>query len=149
MCNPKRSYKVRVICNQLVPSKDLSHDDREENPSGTHPWRSFWAYTPEHAIKLALDDFHAEVPIACLDDFNIDCEVKREHDLVGVMDFLVNGLEHSSAAEARRHLCQEFQLGYRYAVELVDAGLDFLGKGMSLEAEATLAKEVAQILKQS
>lgn len=61
----KKRFKVTV--KQIAPDEALDHDDREENPSGEH-------FVEEVSEDAALDEFHATVPIACLDDFDISIE---------------------------------------------------------------------------
>lgn len=59
------TYKIMV--RQLVPDEELDHDDRADSPVGEYE------YVAESEDE-ALDDFHSEVPIACLEDFEIKCE---------------------------------------------------------------------------
>lgn len=62
-----RKYRV------LVSGTPTDHDDLDTDPRGVH---NFEANNEEEA----LDEFHATVPIACLDDFEIEVvEVKDGH----------------------------------------------------------------------
>jgi hypothetical protein len=54
-----------IVVKQLVPDQELDHDDREEDVPGKY-------YFDGNTEDEALDKFHAEVPIACLDDFEIE-----------------------------------------------------------------------------
>lgn len=58
--------KYRIEVTQTVGNHELDPDDRIDNPSGVH---HFYSDSEEHA----LDDFHSTIPIACLEDFDIDC----------------------------------------------------------------------------
>ena len=53
-----------VTVKQLVSDEELDHDDFNDNPSGEH--RVFGTDNDD-----ALNEFHATIPIACLDDFEI------------------------------------------------------------------------------
>ena len=75
MNDTRIKYIIKV--KQTVPLHELHRDDIEENPTGTY---TQWAMSEDEA----LDDFHADIPIACLDDFEITCvaevaaEVERD-----------------------------------------------------------------------
>lgn len=58
--------KFKIIVTQLVENEELCHDDIETDPSGEYE------YTAKNEDE-ALDQFHLEIPIACLDDYDIDC----------------------------------------------------------------------------
>ena len=61
-----RRFRIRV--RQLVADdRLLKEDDRRAKPAGCY----LYAAEDEDA---ALDDFHAQVPIACLDDFEVAIE---------------------------------------------------------------------------
>lgn len=60
-----KTYKITV--KQIVPEEELAREDRDENPTGEYEHRA------ENEDE-ALDEFHAEIPIACLDDFDIEIE---------------------------------------------------------------------------
>jgi len=56
----------RITVKQLVPDEQLSDpDDRAKSPAGLYFYEA-------DGIRHALDQFHAVVPIGCLDDFEID-----------------------------------------------------------------------------
>jgi hypothetical protein len=59
--------RFRIVVTQTVADDRLDHDDRETNPAG----RYLYAAVSEDA---ALDAFHRQVPIACLDDFEVAIE---------------------------------------------------------------------------
>jgi hypothetical protein len=62
-----RDFIVKVM--QVTATESLDSDDREylDEITGEH---TFFAMGPEHALDL----FHMTTPIACLEDFSIECE---------------------------------------------------------------------------
>jgi len=60
-----KTYKIEVI--QTVDDDALDYDDLNDNPSGQY---TITAKSEDDA----LDEFHAKIPIACLDDFSISIE---------------------------------------------------------------------------
>ena len=66
--------RFKITMTQLVDDDELDSDDRAEHGEhgvdGTFEASVIEADTEEHA----LDEFHASVPIAVLDDYDIDCE---------------------------------------------------------------------------
>lgn len=59
-----KNFKITVT--QLVDDADLDHDDIDDNPKGDHVFNA-------ESEEEALDVFHWNVPIACLDHFDIEC----------------------------------------------------------------------------
>lgn len=61
------SKEYAIVVRQRVPTRKLNKpDDRIINPRGAYTYR---ASSADHALDL----FHREVPIGCLDDFEITC----------------------------------------------------------------------------
>ena len=66
-------FLVKVTVKQTA--KKLSDpDDRQQNPKGEHIF-FVEARNKKEAKERALDRFHLEVPVGCLDDFDISAEV--------------------------------------------------------------------------
>lgn len=61
---------VAVEVKQLVPDTDLDQDDRHEAIKGVR-YYTVKGNPPNSPEEAALDEFHATIPIACLDDFSI------------------------------------------------------------------------------
>ena len=60
--------RFRIVVEQLVSDdKLLREDDRRTNPTGRYLYAAGDA-------RQALDRFHHEIPIACIDDFSITVE---------------------------------------------------------------------------
>ena len=61
--------RYRIIVEQRVSDDKLAReDDRRDNPAGRY------LYAAETADE-ALDLFHSQIPIGCLDDFDVRIEV--------------------------------------------------------------------------
>lgn len=58
----KRKFEIEVM--QTVPDEDLDIEDREESPIGKYTIIA-------NSEDEALDEFHATVPISCLEHFDI------------------------------------------------------------------------------
>lgn len=68
----EKAARFRVIVEQLVADEKLLRaEDRQTKPAGRYLYA---AGDPQQA----LDRFHQEIPIACLDDFKIEVEPYRE-----------------------------------------------------------------------
>jgi hypothetical protein len=65
-----------IIVSQVT--KELSDaDDRADQPAGAYLWEG-------NTEDEVLDDFHAAVPIGCLDDFEISVhQIRNSYKLVG------------------------------------------------------------------
>ena len=61
----KRRYTITVT--QIIENDKLDHEDQNDNPAGQ--W-DYWASNEE----LALDQFHDNVAISCLEHFKIRIE---------------------------------------------------------------------------
>lgn len=64
-------YRVMIHVEQLVSDEELDEEDAEDNPAGDHEY-TVMARNEDEASELALDQFHGEIPIAVLDDFDIE-----------------------------------------------------------------------------
>lgn len=62
-----------VTVEQIVSDEELDLDDLDEMPAGTY---SYHAMTEEEA----LDEFHLDIPIACLEHFEITVEEKKHEN---------------------------------------------------------------------
>jgi hypothetical protein len=70
----RHKYQVRIVVKALVPETELSQDDIETSPVGTHLF-DVEAVSRRQALVYGLDAFHATVPIDVLDDFDIDATI--------------------------------------------------------------------------
>lgn len=66
-----KKWKVKFVVKAIVSDDERSCDDKETPPDGTY------FYDIEHddqdaAHELAKDIFHSTIPIAVLDDFDIE-----------------------------------------------------------------------------
>jgi len=66
--------RYRITMKQLVDDDELDWDDQEEH--GEHGVDGTFEAAVIDAVGVedALDRFHASVPIAVLDDYEINCE---------------------------------------------------------------------------
>lgn len=65
-----RRFQVSIACLPIVPVEELDHDDQHDKPWCVRVYKVD-ARTEAEAENSALDKFHLEIPIACLDDFAI------------------------------------------------------------------------------
>ena len=59
----------KITVKQIVEHLE-DPNDRNENPAGEYTWYA-------KNSDIALDEFHATVPIGCLDDFDIYIEQEK------------------------------------------------------------------------
>lgn len=57
-----------ITVKRMVPIRELDPDDRKDRP-----WGSYVVEADDE--EAALDKFHEHIGIACLDDFDILCQV--------------------------------------------------------------------------
>ena len=69
-----KRYKVTVYVNPIT--KNLHPQDEESNPSGNYDYR-IWAHDGKSASEKALDEFHSNIPIKVLEDFQIRTTVQE------------------------------------------------------------------------
>lgn len=67
-------WMVEVICTSDVPQNQWDSDDVADNPTGRYTFKP-QAPNEEEAREKALDEFHSTVPIACLENFQIEANV--------------------------------------------------------------------------
>lgn len=77
------TYEVTVSVEALREDADLDWDDRNDSPVGDHQFfidsdHPNEAVAEAVAIERALDQFHASVPIALLEDFEIDAHLSEK-----------------------------------------------------------------------
>ena len=63
--------RYRIIVGQKVPDDKLVREDRQDNPTGRYLYA---AGDPQQALYR----FHGEIPIACLEDFDVTIEPFEE-----------------------------------------------------------------------
>jgi hypothetical protein len=68
------NYDVIVHVTSKVPFEERDFDDQQNDPTGDHEFEIL-AKGHEEAHEKALDVFHNNVPIAMLEDFDIDVEI--------------------------------------------------------------------------
>jgi hypothetical protein len=61
---------VKIIVLQLVPEEELDSDDQHQDIEGVYSYEIMDTGTA--AEEKALDQFHEDVAIACLEDFDIE-----------------------------------------------------------------------------
>lgn len=80
------NYKVAITVQALVDESDLHIIDQEEGPGmfKVHHYDVTMSktHTMEDVIERALDDFHDEIPIKVLDDYNITARVIMDYSLL-------------------------------------------------------------------
>lgn len=68
-----REFKISLKV--LVPFSEMDFDDQEQFPEFKNNPDYVYQWDDEAKTRSeALDEFHWRVPIACLDDFEIECE---------------------------------------------------------------------------
>ncbi len=72
-------FTVRVTCRQLVPDEELLSDDRAWDPTGSLTYH-LMASDANAAQERALDRFAREVPIKCLDHYEVTAEITQHED---------------------------------------------------------------------
>ncbi len=65
-----KDYNVLVMVEQIAGDIELDWDDTHDNPSGEYEYE-VEADSEYDAFEAALDIFHMEVPISCLDHFEV------------------------------------------------------------------------------
>ena len=70
MSSEVKWYQITV--KQIVPTECLCAEDDAENPKGEH---SIFALSKTEA----LDEFHATIPISCLEHFEVSIEEMQKH----------------------------------------------------------------------
>lgn len=66
-----------VTCKALVPEREWDHDDLVDNPVGSYTFHVEGA-NREALTEAALDQFHSTVPIAMLENFDINVKLAGE-----------------------------------------------------------------------
>jgi hypothetical protein len=72
----QRKWEGSVTVKKADENADLS-DAQDEGLDGTEASYRVEAFTEAGAVEKVKDRFHDEIAIACLDDFEIDVEVKE------------------------------------------------------------------------
>ena len=72
-------FAVRVTCRQLVRDEELTYDDRDWRPTGSLTYH-LMAPDANTARERALDRFANEVPIKCLDHYEVTAEITQHED---------------------------------------------------------------------
>ena len=72
-------FAVRVTCRQLVRDEELTSDDRAWDPTGSLTYH-LMAPDANTARERALDRFAGEVPIKCLDHYEVTAEITQHED---------------------------------------------------------------------
>ena len=72
-------FAVRVTCRQLVPDQELTGVDRDWRPTGSLTYH-LMASDANAARERALDRFAGEVPIKCLDHYEVTAEITQHED---------------------------------------------------------------------
>lgn len=68
-----KRFQASIACLPVVPIECLDQDDQRDKPWCVRVYKVD-AHAETEAENLALDKFHLEIPIACLDDFAIYAE---------------------------------------------------------------------------
>jgi hypothetical protein len=72
-------FAVRVTCRQLAPDGELESDDRAWDPTGSLRYH-LMAPDADTARERALDRFAREVPIKCVDHYEVTAEIAEHED---------------------------------------------------------------------
>lgn len=65
-----RAWSVVVQCKAVTPREEQDFDDQRDKPEGPYTF-TVQAVDREQAVELAMGEFHATVPIANLEDFDV------------------------------------------------------------------------------
>ncbi len=71
-------FEVRVTCRQIAPDEELHPNDRDCDPTGSIMYHRK-APDADTARERALDRFAREVPIKCVDHYEVTAEI-ADHD---------------------------------------------------------------------
>lgn len=66
----KRVFQVSVACLPIVPIESLDLEDQQDQPWCVRIYKVD-AHTEAQAEDFALDKFHQEIPISCVDHFAV------------------------------------------------------------------------------
>ncbi|QOX80799.1 hypothetical protein FY034_17395 (plasmid) [Trichlorobacter lovleyi] len=71
----QKAKQVTIHVWQTVPDNQLDTDDQQDKIAGKYMIDVHDHMSLPVAASIALDEFHSQVPISCLDNFEIACEI--------------------------------------------------------------------------